>query len=255
MSHVSLMHHPGSNMKKAVVVGASGATGKLLVAALLNRDTEVTAIVRSSSSLKSAFESHPNYREVTASVTEMPDHAWSRLLKDCDVVLSCLGHNLNFRGMFGEPKRLVTDTMKKVFRVIESLKPDKKVRVILMNTTGNSNRDIPEKAPLSQRLVISILRLLLPPHVDNEEAADFLRTCVGQSHPCMEWVAVRPDGLTDEVEVSQYAIHPSPTRNPIFDAGSTSRINVADFMARLATDSELWDMWRGRMPVIYNEAC
>ncbi|MEO2176636.1 MAG: NAD(P)-binding oxidoreductase, partial [bacterium] len=225
-------------MMKVLVVGASGATGKLLVADLLKRDVEVTTIVRNASSLKSTFENHPNYREVSASVTELSDNELSPILADCEVVLSCLGHNLNFRGIFGKPKRLVTDTIKKVSRVMESLKPDKGVKSILMNTTGNSNRDIPEKPPLSQRIVISILRLLLPPHVDNEQAADFLRTYVGQSHLFIEWAAVRPDGLTDEVEVSKYKIHPSPTRNAIFDAGSTSRINVANFMANLAIDSE-----------------
>ena len=239
-------------MKKILVVGASGATGKLLVADLLKRDTEVTAIVRASSSLKSTFENYPNYREVSASITEMSDNELSPLLQDCDVVLSCLGHNLNFRGMFGEPRRLVKDTIEKVSRVIGLLKPDKKVKVILMNTTGNSNRDVPEKPPLSQRIVISILRQLLPPHVDNEQAADFLRTGIGQSHLFIEWVAVRPDSLTDEVEVSEYEIHQSPTRNAIFDAGASSRINVANFMASLATDAGLWDVWRGKMPVIYN---
>jgi hypothetical protein len=241
-------------MKKTLVVGASGATGKLLVGDLLKRDVEVIAIVRTSSSLKNTFKSHPNYHEVSASITEMSDSELSPLLKDCDAVLSCLGHNLNFQGMFGEPRRLVTDTIEKVSRVIELLKPDKKVKVILMNTTGNSNRDIPEKPPLSQRFVISIIRLLLPPHVDNEQASDFLRTCIGQSHLFIEWVAVRPDSLTDEVEVSEYEIHQSPTRNAIFDAGSSSRINVANFMANLATDSALWNLWRGKMPVIYNDA-
>lgn len=239
-------------MTKALVVGASGATGKLLVADLLKKDAEVTAIVRSSSSLRNAFEIHPNYREVSANITAMSDNELSPLLKDCDVVLSCLGHNLNFQGMFGEPKRLITDTIKKVTRVIESLEPDKKVKVILMNTTGNSNRDIPEKPPLSQRFVVSIIRLLLPPHVDNEQAADFLRTRIGQSHLFIEWAAVRPDSLTDEVAVSEYEVHQSPIKNAIFDAGSSSRINVANFMAALATDAALWDEWKGKMPVVYN---
>jgi hypothetical protein len=246
------MHPLGNKMKKVLVVGASGATGKLLIADLLKRDVEVTAIVRTSSSLKNTFKSHPNYNEVSASITEMPDSQLSPLLEDCDAVISCLGHNLNFQGIFGEPKRLVTNTIEKISRVIELLKPDNKVKVILMNTTGNSNRDIPEKPPLSQRCVISILRLLLPPHVDNEQASDFLRTYIGQSHLYIEWVAVRPDRLTDESEVSEYEIHQSPTRNAIFDSGSSSRINVANFMANLATDPELWDMWRGKMPVLYN---
>jgi hypothetical protein len=241
-----------NTMKKTLVVGASGATGKRLVAELLRRDTEVSAVVRSSASLQHAFGGQPHFHEVTASITEMTDDELASLLKDHDVVLSCLGHNLNFRGLYGEPRRLVTDTMQKVTRAIEALKPGRKVKVILMNTTGNSNRDIPEKPPLSQRIVTSLLRLLLPPHVDNEEAADFLRTRVGQDHAYIEWVAVRPDGLTEEEEVSAYEIHPSPIRNPIFNAGSTSRINVANFMANLATDPALWEEWKGRMPVIYN---
>lgn len=248
------MHQSGSSMKRTLVFGASGATGKLLVADLLKRNTEVTAIVRTSSSLKKTFGNPPNYHEVSASVTEMSDNELAPILKDCDVVLSCLGHSLNFQGIFGEPQRLVTDTIGKVTRVLESLKPDKKIKIILMNTSGNSNRDIPEKPPLSQRLVVSIIRLLIPPHADNEQAADYLRTCIGHNHLFIEWVAVRPDSLTDEVEVSEYKVHQSPTRNVIFDAGSSSRINVANFMANLATDSALWDVWRGKMPVIYNDA-
>ena len=63
---------------------------------------------------------------------------------------------------------------------------------------------------------------------------------------------MRPDGLTDEAEVTPYDIHASPTRDAIFDAGKTSRINVADFMANLLTDDDLWSRWHGQMPVIYN---
>jgi hypothetical protein len=210
--------------------------------------------VRPSSSLKSTFEGRSNYHEVTGSITEISDDELRPLLKDCDAVLSCLGHNLTFKGLFGKPWRLVTNTVEKVGRVVESLKPDRKVKVILMNTTGNANRDIREGPPLSQRIVVSILRVLLPPHVDNEQAADVLRTRIGQNHASIEWAVVRPDGLTDEAEVSAYTIHPSPIRNAIFDAGQTSRINVANFMANLATDPELWDIWKGKMPVIYNDA-
>ena len=239
-------------MTKVLIVGASGATGKLLVADLLQRNIEVVAVVRAASSLTKTIENQSNYREIPASITELSEQELIPYLKGCDVVLSCLGHNLTFKGMFGEPRRLVTDTIEKVSRAIESLEPDKKVKIILMNTTGNRNRDIPEKPPLSQKLVISVLRLLLPPHVDNEQAADFLRTCIGQDHQFIDWVAVRPDSLTNEVEVSKYKTHSSPTRNAIFDSAPTSRINVANFMANLATNSDLWAVWRGKMPVIYN---
>jgi len=241
-------------MEKALVLGASGATGQLLVKILLQRGVEVIAIVRNANSLTNIDSSHPSLQIVEAEISKISKNDLAQYLKECEVVLSCLGHNLTFKGMFGHPKRLVTDAITKVAKTIESINTNNKIKIILMNTTGNSNRDIPEKPPYSQRLVISLLRLLLPPHVDNENAADFLRLQVGQSNNSIEWVAVRPDGLINEDQVSQYDINVSPIRNAIFDAGSTSRINVADFMSELAVNSELWNEWKGQMPVIYNHA-
>jgi hypothetical protein len=69
----------------------------------------------------------------------------------------------------------------------------------------------------------------------------------------IEWAAVRPDTLIDEMETSDFAVHPSPIRSAIFDAGVTSRINVASFMADLITDNDAWNEWKGKMPVIYNQ--
>jgi len=243
-----------NEMIKVLVVGASGATGKLVVSELLQRNIEVLSIVRPTSSLLNEMGRYPGYHEVLASIDDFSDQELASHLNGCDVVVSCLGHNLTFKGMFGEPRRLVTDTIKKVASAIGLLESGNKTKIILMNTTGNSNRDIPEKPPLSQRIVISILRLLLPPHVDNEQAADFLRTKIGQHHQKIEWVAVRPDSLTNESAVTKYQIHPSPTRNAIFDSAPTSRENVANFMANLAIDPELWSIWKGKMPVIYNDA-
>lgn len=122
-----------------------------------------------------------------------------------------------------------------------------------MNTTGNSNRDLDESISFGQRCVLGLVRLLLPPHVDNEKAADYLRAHIGQDAAAIEWVAVRPDTLIDEGEVTEYEVHPSPTRSAIFDAGKTSRINVAHFMADLISDDATWSRWKGRMPVIYNK--
>lgn len=239
-------------MKKALVLGASGATGRLLVNILLQKDIEVIAIVRNANSLTNIDSSHPNLQIVEAEISEISEKDLAQYLKGCEAVLSCLGHNLTFKGMFGHPKRLVTDAVKKVVKTIESINTNNKIKFILMNTTGNSNRDIPEKPPYSQRLVVSLLRLLLPPHVDNENAADFLRLHVGQNNNRIEWVVVRPDGLINEDQVSPYDINVSPIRNAIFDAGSTSRINVANFMSELAVNIALWNEWKGKMPVIYN---
>ena len=101
-----------------------------------------------------------------------------------------------------------------------------------------------------QKCVIGLLRLLVPPHVDNVQAADCIRSKVGQNDPMIEWASVPPDGLINEPNVTEFNVHPSPTRSAIFDAGQTSRINVACSMSTLVNDDDIWQVWRGRMPVI-----
>jgi putative NADH-flavin reductase len=238
-------------MNKALVVGASGATGRLVVEQLLSKDVNVLAIVRQADALSGLATQHQSLQVVVGNVDEWTTSDFKHHLADCNIVISCLGHNLSFKGIFGAPRRLVTDTIDKIIKAITELAKPSKMRLILMNTSGNANRDIPERPALSQRIVIALLRYTLPPHVDNESAADLLRLELAQSHPYIEWVAVRPDALTDEESVSPYSVHPSPTRNAIFNSGASSRINVAHFMARLAIEDEPWEQWKGQMPVIY----
>jgi hypothetical protein len=123
-----------------------------------------------------------------------------------------------------------------------------------MNTAGYRNPDQNEQISFSQKSVLELLRVMVPPHADNEMAADYLRTGIGQDDGTVEWAVVRPDDLTDEDRVTEYEVHPSPIRSAIFDAGVTSRINVAHFMADLITDDAVWNRWEGQMPVVYNES-
>ena len=234
-------------------MGGSGATGRLLVAELLNRGQSVKAIVRSASSLPESMRDNKNLTLIRASVLDLSDAEMSKHVLGCDAIASCLGHNLSFKGIYGPPYRLVTDATRRLCAAIKRNGLDTPTKFVLMNTTGNSNRDLDEPVSFAQRCVIGLLRLLLPPHVDNEKAADYLRTEIGQSDSSIEWVAVRPDTLTNEEKASAYELHPSPIRSAIFDAGKTSRINVGYFMAELITEDDLWSKWRGRMPVIYNK--
>ena len=236
-----------------LVVGASGATGRLLVEELLACGQTVRIVVRSLDSLPETIKNHDNLSVIQASVLEISDAEMAGHVQGCSAVASCLGHNLSFKGMFGRPRRLVTDATRRLCDAIRENEPREPVKFVLMNTTGNSNRDLDERISFGQKCVIGLLRLLLPPHVDNEKAADYLRTKVGQNDPMIEWAAVRPDGLIDETKVTDYEIHRSPTRSAIFDAGSTSRINVGHFMAKLTIDDKTWKMWQGKMPVIYDK--
>jgi nucleoside-diphosphate-sugar epimerase len=235
-----------------LVVGASGATGRLLVEQMLERGQHVRIIVRSTDNLPSGVISHKNLSIICASILDLSESEIVEYIGGCDAIVSCLGHNLSFKGIFGKPRRLVTDATRRLCNAVKENSPNKPVKFVLMNTTGNSNRDLKEKISLAQKCVIGILRLLVPPHADNEKAADYLRTQIGQNDGVIEWVAVRPDGLTNETEITPITAHPSPTRSAIFNSGNTSRINVGCFMADLVTDEDLWQQWKGQMPVIYN---
>lgn len=236
-----------------LVVGASGATGRQLVEQLLIQGHNVKAIVRSLQKLPESWKSNDHLQIISASILELNDKEMSEHVNGCHAIVSCLGHNLTWKGIYGEPRRLVTDSTRRLCDSIKANKPKNPVKYVLMNTTGNRNRDLSEPISFGQKCVIGLLRLLLPPHVDNEKAADFLRTQIGQNNQFIEWAAVRPDGLTIEEEVTDYEVYPSPIKSAIFDAGKTSRINVGHFMKTLISDDDVWNRWKGQMPVIYNK--
>lgn len=236
-----------------LIIGASGATGHLLVKELLESGQKVKVVVRSLDNLPETIKNHENLSVTQASILDLSDAEITRLVEGCSALASCLGHNDSLRGMFGGPRRLVTDATRRLCEAIRASGAKEPVKFVLMNTAGNSNRDLVEPISFGQKCVIGLLRLLLPPHVDNEMAADYLRTTVGQNDPEIEWTAVRPDGLLDETKVSDYRIYRSPTRSAIFNAGTTSRINVADFMFQLIGNDDTWQVWKGQMPVIYNQ--
>ena len=237
-----------------LVVGASGATGQLLVEQLLMRGQQVRIIVRSIENLPENITNHENLSVIHASVLDLSDSEIAEHVNDCDALASCLGHNLSFKGMFGSPRRLVTDATRRLCNAAKANNPKDPVKFVLMNTTGNSNRDLNEQISFGQKCVILFLRVLLPPHVDNEKAADYLRIDIGQNDETIEWAAVRPDSLNDDKEVTEYELYQSPIRSAIFDASLTIRINVGHFMSELITDDDTWEMWKGKMPVIYNKS-
>lgn len=236
-----------------LVVGASGATGRLLVNRLLESGkTTVKIIVRSTLNLPDNWKNNTQLTIVHSNIAAMSVEETSEIIKDCDSIASCLGHRVTWKGIFGNPKMLVTEAVELLCNAIVKNNPDKPIKFVLMNTAGNSNRDLNEHRSGGEKFFGGVLRSLLPPQADNEAAADYLRELIGQNNKHIEWVAVRPDTLTNEENVSEYSLHKSPTRSAIFNPGKTSRINVADFMAKLIVNDDLWQEWKGQMPVIYN---
>lgn len=189
---------------------------------------------------------------IKATLLDMTDAELQAQVLGCNAVISCLGHNLTLRGIYGQPRRLVSNAVQRLCDAIKPTKPETPIRFVLMNTAGNQNLQTGEPVSLAQNFVVGMIRHLIPPHADNESAAAYLQTYYGNNQKVIEWVTVRPDSLINEALVTEYKVHPAPTRSAIFDAGITSRINVASFMSLLVTNEDAWQKWKHQMPVIYN---
>ena len=237
---------------KTLVVGASGATGRRLVEELLNRDQYVKVIVRSPEKLPETIKNHDRLTVITASVLELSDKEMKQHVAGCNAVISCLGHNMTFKGVYGNPRKLVTETTQRLCAAIKANNAEDSTKYVLMSTVAYRNPDQNESISFAQKCVIALLRLLLPPHPDNEKAADHLRTVIGQNDNAIEWIAVRPSGLIDAESSSEIEVYPSPMKSIMKD-GQISRINVGHFMADLITNNDIWNKWKGQMPVIYNK--
>lgn len=235
-----------------LVVGATGATGKQLVEQLLNMGQEVKVIVRPTGKIPETWMDNDKISIIKANISEISLSEMANYLNNCQSVASCLGHNITLKGVFGKPKRLVTDAIRLLTNAIQQNLPEKPIRFVLMSTTANRNKDLHEPISIGQKLVMELIRFFVPPQSDNETAADLLRVDIGQNNKWIQWVAVRPDTLINEDVVTNYEVHASPVRSALFNPGKTSRINVGRFMAKLIVDDHLWSKNKGQMPVIYN---
>jgi nucleoside-diphosphate-sugar epimerase len=237
-----------------LVLGATGQTGRWLVRHLLERDEDVRVIVRSAERLPTDVRAHRRLTVIEGAVLDLSPAELAEAAAGCHAVASCLGHRLSVGGVFGPPWRLVRDAVRRTAEAVAAGEPEAPVRFVLMSTVGVRDPELNEPRTLVEHAIFGLLRVLLPPHADNERAADALRE-LGERHAgAIEWSAVRPEGLVDHDEVTAHRIDRALQQSPIFGPAKVSRINVAHFMAELMTDEELWSVWRGRMPVIADSA-
>jgi len=233
---------------KVLVLGATGQTGYQVVKQLLENSIQVKAIVRNPGKFAD-IQSDENLEIFRDSILDIKDKRLKEILIDIDVVVSCLGHNVSLKGMFGKPHYLVKDAMERTLKNANGMKLKK---IVLMNTTACLSSKQKEKFTFGESIIMCAIRILLPPQRDNEQALKYLENNYKEAN-VPEWIAVRPDTLVTEVQVTDYEIFKSPQRSPIFNAGKTSRINVAHFMMKLISNEELWNEWKFCLPVVYNK--
>ncbi|TGD72647.1 NAD(P)-dependent oxidoreductase [Mangrovimicrobium sediminis] len=235
-----------------LVLGANGAVGRLVVEQVLASGARVLALVRDGSVLPVELCERDKLEILRGSILEMSDAQLAALLARCTAVVSCLGHNLSMRGIFGPPRRLVHDSLRRLCNTLESASLAEPLRLVLLSTVGYQNHVAGECVSRREAVLLWLLRHLVPPHADNEAAANYLRDEIGTQHPSIQWVAVRPDALLDGQPEVGVAAFPAPVRSALLDPGRTHRANVARFIAGLLDSEANWEEWRGRMPAIYD---
>jgi uncharacterized protein YbjT (DUF2867 family) len=236
-----------------LVVGGTGRTGRHVVHQLLERGLGVRAIVRPGSSVAPEDARNPNLAVVEADLLSLSDEELQRHVRDCEAVISCLGHVISFKGVFGPPRDLVTRATSRLCRAIEALRPATPVKFILMSSVSvdragglDSHRSLAEKA------LLYTICALLPPAGDNQRAANVLQNRIGAGSPYVQWAVIRPDSLLPG-EVTPYALHEGIV-DSLFKPGRTNMANIAHFMCELVTNPGAWAKWSGRLPVIVNAA-
>ena len=87
-------------MKKILVVGASGKTGINVVKQLLELGHSVHVIVRTTNKISKDILQNHNINIIKASILDIKKEEMLNLVRGSDAIISCLGHNLSFKGIF-----------------------------------------------------------------------------------------------------------------------------------------------------------
>ena len=191
---------------KITVFGASGKTGILIVYQALNQGHHVTAFARQPSKVTIQ---HKNLRIIQGDIM---DYDKVRLaVEGQDAVLCTLGVNIN------KPNTLLSDGTRNILQAMQSTGVR---RFICMSSAGILGND-------SGFWFGKIFMPLFLKHIfeDKKRQAKVIEASN------VEWVILRPTGLTDSPKTNTYKINPgNPTSRTI------PRADVADFMLKLVAD-------------------
>ena len=191
---------------KIAIFGASGRTGLLTVYQALDKGHEVTAFARHAASVTIK---HPKIRIVEGDILDYEKVKMT--IEGQDVVISALGI---------ESRKFTTVLSEGTGNIIKAMEECRVKRFICMSSAGILGNDA---GFLFGKI---ILPLFLKQVFEDKKRQ--MQIIMASS---LEWVIVRPSGLTDAPRTGKYKItgH-SPASK------SVPRADVADFMLKLMTD-------------------
>ena len=215
--------------KRVLIVGATGGTGRQLIAQALERGNTVTALVRPSASL-GVFDNpsklgveHPNLRIVQGDVLDYA--SVDSAVRGQEAVICALGHKQFFR-----PTRILSEGTRNILRAMETHGVP---RLVCETSLGIGN----SAGRMGLYYTFFTIPVILPFYFWDKTRQERL---IAASK--VEWVIVRPGVLTNGEKRGVY-------RHGC-DVGSfvgtvrISRADVADFMLNQAAD----DTYLGMAP-------
>lgn len=191
-----------------LIFGATGGTGRELVKQALNHEHTVTGFSRHAEELTDEF---PTLRVIQGDVADMA--TVEQAVQGQDAVLSALGSS--------SLKRNPTLT-KGVENIVQAMEQHNVRRLVYQSSLGVGDSRKQVDFLIRYIVVPLVLRNAIADHEDKERI-------IKQSN--LDWVIVRPAGLTDGDHTGDYRY------GETIDLGARiSRADVADFMLKQVSD-------------------
>lgn len=191
---------------KVAVFGATGGTGRRVVESALAQGHEVTALVRDPAKLAI---SNPALTVVTGNV--MDAAAVEKTLSGAAAAVVSLGNTSN------NPERVVSEGTKVVLAGMKKLGVP---RIVVVSSLGVG--DSKDRVPFFFK---ALMKGPLKKTMEDKELQEAAVKASG-----LEWIIVRPGGLTDGPATGKYKA------GTTVSAGQVSRADVAEFTVRQLTD-------------------
>jgi putative NADH-flavin reductase len=195
-----------------LIVGATGGTGRQLVAQAIERGHDVTALVRNPAALDIV---HPRLRILRGDVLDPA--SLNEAAKGQDAVVCALGHRHYF-----PPNRILSEGTRNVINAAQSQGVSRLVVETALGLGDSAGR-------LGLFYTFFVIPVIIPFYFWDKTRQERL---VAQSR--LNWIIVRPGALVDGARRGQYRHGSSIGR--IIRTVRISRADVADFMLNQLTD-------------------
>jgi putative NADH-flavin reductase len=192
---------------KIAIFGASGRTGILTVYQALDKH-QVTAFARTPSSVTIQ---HKNFKVIQGDILEYGKV--KQAIEGQDVIISALGVESR------KPTTVLSEGTRNILRAMEECKVN---RFICMSSAGILGNDAG----------ILFGKIILPLFL-KQVFLDKVRQMKIIQETNLDWVIIRPTGLTDAPKTGKYKITLGP---PV--SRRIPRADVADFILKLMTDKQ-----------------